>query len=78
LGGRIDNLKGERPIFIYRVSNLDATITELEGRGWRREPTLEIPFGPCCSFTTAGGHRVAVYELARPDVERHFEGRRYF
>ena len=29
---------------------------------------LEIPMGPCCSFTTPGAQRVAVYELSRHEV----------
>jgi hypothetical protein len=39
---------------------------------------LEIPQGPVCSFRTPGGHRVALYQLTRPEVGRHFEGRRDF
>jgi hypothetical protein len=73
-----DHLKGERPVLVYRVSNLDGALSELESRGWQREQMLEIPFGPCCSFVTPGGHRVAVYELTRPEVQKHFEGRRDF
>jgi hypothetical protein len=73
-----DHLKGDQPVLVYRVSNLDATVAELERRGWNREPLLEIPFGPCCSFETPGGHRVAVYEFTRPEVQKHFEGRRDF
>jgi hypothetical protein len=34
--------------------------------------------GPCCSFTTPGGHRIALYELTRPEVPKQFEGRRDF
>ena len=73
-----DHLTGERPILVYRVADLNTTLSELEGRGWERGETLEIPTGPCCSFTTPGGHRIAVYEATRPDVARHFEGRRDF
>jgi hypothetical protein len=73
-----DHLSGERPILVYRVADLKATLAELEGRGWQRGETLEIPTGPCCSFATPGGHRIAVYEATRPGVARHFEGRRDF
>lgn len=29
-------------------------------------------------FRTPGGHRIAVYQRTRPEVVRHFEGRRDF
>ncbi|HLW16191.1 MAG TPA: hypothetical protein VKV69_02360 [Actinomycetota bacterium] len=70
-----DHLDGERAILVYRVTDLDRSLEELEARGWKREETFEIPQGPCCSFTAPGGHRVALYQLARPEVGAHFEGR---
>jgi hypothetical protein len=73
-----DHVQGERPILVYRVGDLRQALAELEGRGWKREATFEIPHGPCCSFRIEGGHRIALYELTRPGVERHFEGRRDF
>jgi hypothetical protein len=73
-----DHLEGERPILIYRVADLAATLARLESRGWKKERTVEIPPGPCCSCVTPGGHRVALYQLTRPEVLRHFEGRRDF
>ena len=73
-----DHIEGERPILVYRVTRLDAALQELEGRGWDREGIFEIPQGPCCSFRTPGGHRVALYQLIRPEVAAHFEGRRDF
>jgi hypothetical protein len=73
-----DHLEGDRPIFIYRVADLAAALADLKARGWKRAQTLEIPMGPCCSFTTRGGHRIAVYELTRPEVADHFLGRRDF
>jgi len=39
---------------------------------------LEIPQGPCCSLRTPGGHRIALYQLTRPEVASHFDGRRDF
>ena len=73
-----DHVEGERPVLVYRVSDLPAALAELESRGWERAGTFEIPQGPCCSFRTPGGHRVALYQLARPEVARSFEGRRDF
>ena len=72
------HLEGERPILVYRVADLRATIADLESRGWTPEATFEIPQGPCCSFRTPGDHRIAMYELTRPDVVAHFAGRRDF
>jgi hypothetical protein len=73
-----DHLEGERPILVYRVPDLDAAMAGLEARGWQRQHTLGIPHGPCCSFQSPGGHRVALYQLTRPEVAAHFEGRRDF
>ena len=73
-----DHLEGERPILVYRVNDLSAALSEMESRGWIREGMLEIPHGPCCSFTAPGGHRLALYQLTRPEVADHFDGRRDF
>jgi hypothetical protein len=73
-----DHLEDERAILIYRVPNLDTALRELESQGWEREGSFEIPHGPCCSFRTPGGQRVALYQLTRPEVAEHFEGRRDF
>jgi hypothetical protein len=73
-----DHLHGERPILVYRVADLDRTAAELRARGWDPGPRLGIPHGPCCSFSTPGGHRLAIYELTRPQTAAHLEGRRDF
>jgi hypothetical protein len=73
-----DHLEGDQPILVYRVPSLPTAVTDLEARGWHSERTLEIPQGPCRSFRTPGGHRIALYERSRPGVEASFEGRRDF
>lgn len=73
-----DHLEDDRPILIYRVADLDSALADLKSRGWKKKQTLEIPMGPCCSFTAPGGQRIAVYELTRPEVAAHFLGRRDF
>jgi hypothetical protein len=73
-----DHLEGDHPILVYRVESLDRTIDELEGRGWHAEPRFGIPQGPCCAFRTPGGHRIAIYELTRPEADEHLAGRRDF
>jgi hypothetical protein len=73
-----DHVEGDRAILVYRVPDLTSALAELETRGWEREHTFEIPHGPICSFRTPGGHRIALYQLTRPDVAEHFAGRRDF
>jgi hypothetical protein len=73
-----DHVEGDRPILVYRVDDLEASLVELQARGWQPVDTFEIPHGPCCSFRTSGGHRVALYQLTRPEVAANFEGRRDF
>jgi hypothetical protein len=73
-----DHVEGEYPILVYRVADLGAALAALEARGWQRQRPLEIPHGPCCSFRTPGGHRIALYQLTRPEVVAHFNGRRDF
>src|SRR5205807_8281469 len=72
------HLDGERPIFVYRVADLDRSIEELEARRWEPGHRFGIPHGPGCAFTTPGGHRLAIYELTRPGAEEHLTGRRDF
>jgi hypothetical protein len=72
------HLEGDQPVLVYRVADLIAAMGELEARGWQRESTFEIPHGPVCSFHTPGGHRIAIYQLVRPEVGEHFAGRRDF
>jgi hypothetical protein len=69
------HLTGERPFLVHRVDDLEAAMAELEGRGWAREPVGGFPYGPLCAFTVAGGHRFAIYELTRPDIEERIAGR---
>lgn len=73
-----EHVEGDHPILVYRVADLDDAMTEMESRGWTREHAIEIPHGPCATFRTSGGHRIALYQLTRPEVIEHFEGRRDF
>jgi hypothetical protein len=72
-----DHLDGDRPILVYRVADLDAAEAALEARGASGR-ALELPPGPAYTFTTAGGHRIALYEPVRPFVVESFAGRRDF
>jgi predicted enzyme related to lactoylglutathione lyase len=73
-----DHVIGDRAILVYRVDDLETTLAEQETAGWIREHTFDIPHGPCCSFTTPNGHRLALYQLTRPEAAGHFDGRRDF
>jgi len=73
-----DHVEGDRPILVYRVDDLERARSELRSRGWDDGHGLEIPQGPVRSFSGPGGHRLAIYERTRPDVEASFEGRRDF
>ena len=73
-----DHVEGERPILVYRVTDLAVAVAELARRGWTPHRSLEIPPGPCTSFTTPSGHRIALYQVVRPGVLEHFEDRRDF
>jgi len=73
-----DHLEGERAIYIYRVENLRQAVADLKKRGLKGENRLEIPMGPCSSFVLPSGHRIAFYEASRPEVLKHFLGRKDF
>jgi hypothetical protein len=72
LSGHLD---GPLPILIYRVDDYAKAVAELRAGGAEDVHELEIPHGPCASFRAPGGQRLAVYELTRPQVAGHFDGR---
>ena len=67
-------LHGTGPILVYRVEDYAATARQLRERGVTLHE-LEIPHGPCATFTTVAGQRYAVYQLVRPDAVHLFDGR---
>lgn len=69
------HLEGATPILIYRVADYGEAVSRLRSAGADDLRELEIPHGPCASFRAPGGQRFAVYELTRPGMERHFDGR---
>jgi hypothetical protein len=75
LAGHLD---GEAPILLHRVSSLDETLDELGARGLEVEHRMELPLGPCATFRSPGGQRIGLYELTRPELNRHFAGRADF
>ena len=73
-----EHLQGERPVLVYRVSSLDRATEALAERGWEPEVRSGMPFGPLNTFHAPGGHRIALYELTRPEAEERLAGRRDF
>jgi len=68
------HLQGPGAILVYRVQDYAATVAQLRARGVAIHE-LEIPHGPCATFTTEAGQRYAVYQLVRPDAVHLFDGR---
>jgi hypothetical protein len=70
------HLEGERPILVFRVDSLDEAAEELEAAGAKVSSEFGIPHGPIREIEAEGGHRLAIYELTRPEVPERFRGRR--
>jgi catechol 2,3-dioxygenase-like lactoylglutathione lyase family enzyme len=70
------HLEGERPILVFRVESLDAAAAELESAGASVSSEFGIPHGPIRELEAPGGHRLAIYELTRPEAAERFRGRR--
>jgi hypothetical protein len=75
LAGHLD---GERPILVYRVSDLEAASAELRDGGCDVTEPFGIPHGPCAEVSSPGGHRLAIYQLTRPEARERLAGRRDF
>jgi hypothetical protein len=70
-----EHLGGDAPVLVYRVAEFDSSIDALKRRGLELEASLGIPHGPCATFRTPGGQRLAIYELTRPEADAQFAGR---
>jgi hypothetical protein len=70
------HLEGERPILVFRVDSLDATAKALTEAGATVSDEFGIPHGPVREIEARGGHRLAIYELTRPEVAERLAGRR--
>jgi hypothetical protein len=73
-----DHLQGEAPILLHRTGDLETTLADLVARGLRLDGRTELPLGPCATFRSPGGQRLALYQLTRPEVEERFAGRADF
>jgi len=68
------HLRGQGAILVYRVQDYAATVAQLRARNLAVHE-LEIPHGPCATFTMEAGQRYAVYQLVRPGAVHLFDGR---
>ena len=68
------HLQGPGAILVYQVQDYAATVAHLRARHIAVHE-LEIPHGPCTTFTMEAGQRYAVYQLVRPDAVHLFDGR---
>jgi hypothetical protein len=70
------HLKGERPVLVFRVDSLDRATGELREAGAEVSAEFGIPHGPVREIEAPGGHRLAIYELTRPERAESLRGRR--
>jgi hypothetical protein len=73
-----EHLEGEEPVLVFRVTDLEAAVSELEGRGVEVAARFGIPHGPAVELVTPGPQRLALYELTRPKAPARLAGRRDF
>jgi hypothetical protein len=74
-----EHLEGERPILVYRVASLHDAVRELEASEVDAGPELGFPYGPIHAFSMPGKeHRIAIYEMTRPQAREMLSGRRDF
>jgi len=72
------HLEGDRPVLVYRVSDLERTLREGEERGMEVLARFGIPHGPGAELRLPGPQRIAIYELTRPHASERLVGRREF
>jgi hypothetical protein len=73
-----EHLEGDRPILVFRVSDLAQSVSELEARGVQIAARFGIPHGPGVELVTPGPQRIALYQLTRPQAAERLAGRRDF
>jgi hypothetical protein len=72
------HLDGDAPVLVYRVDDLAASVTALNGRGLGVSDRFEFPYGDAVEVLSPGPQRVAIYERSRPDRGDSLRGRRDF
>jgi hypothetical protein len=69
-----DHLEAESAIAIYRVADYGAAVARLRELDAGEIREVEIPPGPCATFSL-GGARLGVYELTRRHAAAHLAQR---
>jgi hypothetical protein len=72
------HLHDQRPVFLYRVADLDAASKRLADGGWTGGHAVELPPGPALIFEAPGGLRIGIYEPSRLGVVDSWAGQRDF
>ena len=72
------HLEGERPVLVFRVESLERAAEEARSDGAHVSEEFGIPHGPVREIESPGGHRLAIYELTRPERAKELAGRRDF
>jgi hypothetical protein len=72
------HLEGDQPVLVYRVSDLERAIGELQERGVKVAARFGIPHGPGAELATPGPQRIALYQVTRPAAAERLAGRRDF
>ena len=73
-----DHLEREAPVLVFRVDDLEATLSSLQGAGVEVGARFGIPQGPCAELRAPAGQRLAVYEVTRPGTDARLAGRHDF
>ncbi|HEY1524034.1 MAG TPA: hypothetical protein VGF70_13555 [Solirubrobacteraceae bacterium] len=73
-----EHLEGDAPVLVYRVADLDPTLSELAHRGVEVAAHFGIPHGPGAELAISGPQRIALYQLTRPEVAERLAGRKDF
>lgn len=73
-----EHLEGDAPVLVFRVADLERTVSELAERGVRIGARFGIPHGPGVELETGGPQRIALYELTRPEAPARLAGRQDF
>lgn len=73
-----EHLEGDEPVLVFRVPDLEESVSELEARGVDVAARFGIPYGPGVELVTPGPQRIALYELTRPEAAERLAGRQDF
>jgi hypothetical protein len=73
-----DHLHDQRPIFLYRVEDIEAASMRMAAHGLTDGLRVELPPGPGLVFDAPGGLRLGIYQPSRLAVVESWAGTRDF